>query len=755
MFNFNFGLQQIDGFGDFDYSAFEAQLSAIASVATVAAVNSPAVVDSPKGTAPDIAQVEQVVQQVVQAVAPVVAPRISPTLLAKLEAIVSDEVVYNPQVVSSSAGQAVSQSTINTITSSISDTFKNDAQKDAELNAELKQVATTLEVDERTQLQAKGIIPTPTNFTLEPENVRDPITGLTPAQVEAKKALDEAVAAGNALGIKTTANTATAGNVPTVTRVDSTTPPPADVWTGEGYQNEYKKDPLYLNGKLFTGTRNGIQYKDGLPVTASREDVLQANREAEQAAAAAERAKNPLYNYAFRPAARLADDNYIYYYSWIGGVNTGQWEEYRAPNTPENAAKYLSRAYGGATQGTAGGSGGINTLQIQPTVTPEGKVTDPGTGNTAPGSGTGGGPVFTAPGYTGSPFTSTGSATPTTTTTPSTTTPSTTTPSTTTPTTITPVVTSTTDPATLALIQSLQSQIASLTAKTDQAKIDQAAANAAAQKTQADNAIAILTDRFTRYGLASLIPKIKELAIGGATEATITLQLQDTEEYRQRFIANQDRLKKGLAVLDPGTYIGLEDRYRQILRAYGLKQFDNDSYVTQFLANDVSPEELSSRVVTAVQRVQNADPTVSAMLRQFYGIGTTDMVAYVLDPAQQFPKIERQVAAAEIGVAAARQGLTAGVNVAEQLAAQGITEAQAQKGYATIADILPGATKLSEIYTGVLDQYGQAEAEQEVFNSLASAQRKRRRLTEREIGTFSGSSGVGRGSLSTQTGGTF
>jgi len=314
-----------------------------------------------------------------------------------------------------------------------------------------------------------------------------------------------------------------------------------------------------------------------------------------------------------------------------------------------------------------------------------------------------------------------------------------------------------TDPALIALIESLKAQNASFAAAqaaaARQAQIDAQAAMEAATKQKRESALAVLTDRFSRYGLASLVPKIRELITSGASEDTIALQLQDTEEYKQRFIANQDRLKKGLAVLDPGTYIGLEDRYRQILRAYGLKQFDNDAYVTQFLANDVSPEELSSRVVTAVQRVQNADPAVSGMLKQFYGIGTTDMVAYVLDPSQQFPKIERQVAAAEIGVAAARQGLTAGVNVAEQLAAQGITQAEAQRGYSTIANILPQATKLSEIYTDVLDQYGQAEAEQEVFNSLASAQRKRQRLAEREIAAFSGQSGLGRGSLGSTTGG--
>jgi len=315
--------------------------------------------------------------------------------------------------------------------------------------------------------------------------------------------------------------------------------------------------------------------------------------------------------------------------------------------------------------------------------------------------------------------------------------------------------------ALMAQIQSLQNQGSSqqllqqMLAQQQLAQEQAAAQTAAAETQRRENALSVLTARFNQYGLGTLVPKIRDLAISGATEATITLQLSETPEYKERFKANQERIKKGLKVLDPAEYLGLEDSYRQVLRAYGLKQFDTDEYVSQFLANDVSTAELSSRVVTAVQRVQNANPAVLATLRDYYGIGNTDLVAYVLDPNQQFPKIERQVAAAEIGAAAKVQGIEAGVSVAEQLAAQGITKAQAQKGYATIADILPTSEKLSQIYTGVLDQYGLAEAEQEVFNSLASAQRKRRALTEREIASFSGASGLGKTSLTSQTGGTF
>lgn len=311
--------------------------------------------------------------------------------------------------------------------------------------------------------------------------------------------------------------------------------------------------------------------------------------------------------------------------------------------------------------------------------------------------------------------------------------------------------------ANAALAASQKALAAAQTAAANQAALDKAAADKAAsdQYNQRVSVYASMADRFNKYGLTGLANKIKELAIAGASEATITLQLQDTPEYQMRFAANADRIKNGLAALTPAEYVNIEDSYRQVLRAYGLKQFDNDAYVRQFIANDMSPTELSNRVVTAVQRVQNADPALITQLKDYYGIGATDMVAYVLDPQQTFQKIERQIAASEIGVAAGRQGLEAGVTVAEQLAAQGVTQAQAQKGYSTIADILPTAEKLSSIYGNTLEGYGQSEGEQEVFNSLASAQRKRQKLSAAEQAQFSGAAGTTKTSLTTQSKGNF
>jgi hypothetical protein len=459
---------------------------------------------------------------------------------------------------------------------------------------------------------------------------------------------------------------------------------------------------------------------------AEKTAYLKAAREEKARIDAEERAaSNPMFDFTNRPDAPTKP-GMIQYYSWIGDTNTGSWKLYSAPDTPENQSKYGGRSVGGETQATPDSPVGANSLVNPPTWNPATNSWNPATDAT--------------------------DTTTTTVTTNPTTTVVTTNPTTTVVT--TNAVPTGLDAQTTALIKSLQDQITALNKQvtsTTTANTLAVEQKALEEKQRKENALTSLTARFSKYGLESLVPKIRELVINGSTESTIAFELQETPEYKQRFKANTERLKKGLAVLDAGTYIGMEDSYRQALRAYGLKQFDTDDYVSQFIANDISANELSNRIVTAVQRVQNADPAITKQLKDFYNIGQNDLVAYVLDPNQQFQKIERQVQAAEIGVAAARQGLNAGVQVAEQLAAQGVTQAEAQKGYATIADILPDAKRLSDIYGTTLEGYDLGQAEQEVFNQLASAQRKRQKLTQREIAAFGGSSGTNRTSLTTSS----
>ena len=147
---------------------------------------------------------------------------------------------------------------------------------------------------------------------------------------------------------------------------------------------------------------------------------------------------------------------------------------------------------------------------------------------------------------------------------------------------------------------------------------------------------------------------------------------------------------------------------------------------------------------TAQKRVVNANPEVAYALKAFYpDITNGDILAYSLDPKNALDAINRKVTAAEIGGAALSQGLTTSLGGAEGLAAYGITKAQAEQGYQTVAGVLPRATQLADIYGQ--QPYNQQTAEAEVFGTQGSAEAKKRRekLVSLEQATFGGSAGVG------------
>jgi hypothetical protein len=276
-------------------------------------------------------------------------------------------------------------------------------------------------------------------------------------------------------------------------------------------------------------------------------------------------------------------------------------------------------------------------------------------------------------------------------------------------------------------------------------------AEEAAKLRDRQSAYDILYNEFNKYGLGGLVEDVKYLLQSNVSPSQFALELQNTKSYQQRFAANQERIKAGLRALTPAEYVGLEDQYQNIMRTYGMPS----SYYTKdgtgkqagfekFLANDVSASELEDRIATAQQRVLNSNPEVLTALKQFYpDINNADILAYTLDPTNALTTIKRKVTAAEIGGAALAQGLQAAGGTAESLAGLGITKAQAQQGYANVAEILPRGSQLADIYGE--QPYTQQTAEAEIFNTQGSAQAaaRRRKLKGLEEASFGGSSGVG------------
>jgi hypothetical protein len=259
---------------------------------------------------------------------------------------------------------------------------------------------------------------------------------------------------------------------------------------------------------------------------------------------------------------------------------------------------------------------------------------------------------------------------------------------------------------------------------------------------------------FTDIQINELLPQVTEWQSIYSPSQIVSDLLPTTTVYKQRFSANETRVKNGLKPLTPSEYLATEKSYRATLKDAGLPPgfYDSSDDFAGFIGQDTSPYEIKLRADAAARAVNNTDPSYTKALQDIYGIDSGMMTAFMLDPERALPLVEKQAKAVEFGTAAVKQGLQA-TTMGEQFAQRGpATGYSAEQGYSAIAGILPTAQNLGQVYG---QTYDQATAEQEVFSGLESAKRKRQQLGQMETSTFSGQSGVAAGSLKASKSGQF
>jgi hypothetical protein len=267
------------------------------------------------------------------------------------------------------------------------------------------------------------------------------------------------------------------------------------------------------------------------------------------------------------------------------------------------------------------------------------------------------------------------------------------------------------------------------------------------------DSIAAIKALLSSYGIGDLGDAVANSVIKGYSEDTIDLIMQDPNSndplavaFQKRFPANKARAAAGKSVISPGAYLALERQYTETMRSFGVAGLAKPETLSSFISNDVSVSEVADRVGLAVTRIQNADPETRKALAEYYPmLSQTDIVTAFLDPKEGLPALQRKVTMAEIGGAGLVQGMKVAQTTAADLADYGVTQEQARKGYATIAELTPRADFLSQISAG--PDYGQTEAEAEIFKGTASAKRARQSLTAIEQARFQGSAGTTKGSL--------
>lgn len=261
------------------------------------------------------------------------------------------------------------------------------------------------------------------------------------------------------------------------------------------------------------------------------------------------------------------------------------------------------------------------------------------------------------------------------------------------------------------------------------------------------DAFVALNSLFSSYGLSSLAPKIFSYIQNGYSADTISLLLQETPEYKMRFVGNELRRKAGLAVLSPADYLATEASYRQIMASAGLPAsfYDSPSDYANWIGGDVSPTEIKSRVDLAVAATTQADPLVKAQLAAFYGVDDSHLNAYFLDQSKALPLLQKQEAAAAFGAEAARRGLLTDRQRMEDYVTQGFSQSQASQGFQQVADELPNLQALAARFGTT---FGQAEEESTVFGTSADSLNKKRGLASQERALFGGASGGAAAGLS-------
>lgn len=193
------------------------------------------------------------------------------------------------------------------------------------------------------------------------------------------------------------------------------------------------------------------------------------------------------------------------------------------------------------------------------------------------------------------------------------------------------------------------------------------------------------------YGLGELSDFLYNVYARGEVDVNnpdaLVFAIREQPAYQKRFAANAARAKKGLAELDPASYLQLENSYRQLLQSNGLPSgfYDQTEDFTALLEGDVSPQELQTRVQEGFRAVQDADPEVKRQMQELYGVNEAGLAAYFLDPAKAAPILTRQAEAAKIAARAKEQGrLQLGAATAEEIAARGISAQEAQAGFTAL-----------------------------------------------------------------------
>jgi len=228
----------------------------------------------------------------------------------------------------------------------------------------------------------------------------------------------------------------------------------------------------------------------------------------------------------------------------------------------------------------------------------------------------------------------------------------------------------------------------------------------------------IALDILRQYGLESLIGNLDAAIADDPTQLI-------------------DRERNGYPPIDEQTYLANEEAYRQTLAVNGMPRgfYDTQADFANFIANDINPEELDTRIRQGYRAVRETEPGTKEELRRLYGVDEADLAAYFLDPARAETELVRKAEAARRANAAREQQFQLTAQQAEELVNRGIGQETASERFQALAQ----QQGLFQPQMRGEEVIGQEEQIAAAFGTSAAAAqrvatRRRRRQAEFEAG---------------------
>jgi len=193
-----------------------------------------------------------------------------------------------------------------------------------------------------------------------------------------------------------------------------------------------------------------------------------------------------------------------------------------------------------------------------------------------------------------------------------------------------------------------------------------------------------------RYGLGTMEKWLSDLILSGASEEQIQLELYDRPEFKAVFPEIEARRalaeQQGLHVspISADDVLTYRSQARALMRSWGLPPefYAEDKTYYDLIVNDVSLDELNTRLELQFQRVVHAPPEVrTAFGEMFGGAGDSALFALFVDVDRATPALENMVQRAEAQGAARRFGFNLGEYGIDRMEGANITYQQAVQGF--------------------------------------------------------------------------